>query len=110
MRKKPENHVSSGPAVTRKKYTPAFKDECVRQVAADRAQTRGNGARHFKKSRDQQMLEAHYLPTASIMSRYAFIAACAEPWPVVVVCRVLGVSTSGYYQWRGAKPGPAAAW
>ena len=44
------------------------------------------------------------------MSRYAFIAACAEPWPVVVVCRVLGVSTSGYYQWRGAKPGPAAAW
>ena len=54
------------------------------------------------------MIEAHYLLTASIMSRYAFIAACAEPWPVGVVCRVLGVSPSGYYQWRGAKPAPAA--
>ena len=39
MRKKPENHVSSGPAVTRKKYTPAFKAECVRQVAAGARQS-----------------------------------------------------------------------
>jgi putative transposase len=34
------------------------------------------------------------------MSRYAFIAACAEPWPVQVLCQVLAVSTAGYYQWR----------
>ena len=44
------------------------------------------------------------------MSRYAFIAACTEPWPVGVVCRVLGVSPSDYYQWRRAKPAPATAW
>jgi transposase len=30
---------SSGPPVTRKKYTPAFKAECVRQVAAGARQT-----------------------------------------------------------------------
>ena len=40
------------------------------------------------------------------MSRYAFIAACAEPWPVQPLCRVLGVSSAGYYQWRHA-PRPA---
>ena len=44
------------------------------------------------------------------MSRYAFIAACTEPWPVGTVCRVLDVSTSGYYQWRSATPAPVAAW
>ncbi len=40
------------------------------------------------------------------MSRYAFIVACAEPWPVQVLCQVLAVSTAGYYQWRQR---PAAA-
>ena len=34
------------------------------------------------------------------MSRYVFIAACTEPWPVQLLCRVLGVSKAGYYQWR----------
>jgi putative transposase len=34
------------------------------------------------------------------MSRYAFIAACTEPWPVQVRCRLLAVSSAGYYQWR----------
>ena len=38
------------------------------------------------------------------MSRYAFIAACAEPWPVQLLCQVLAVSPAGYYQWRHRPP------
>ena len=34
------------------------------------------------------------------MSRYAFIAACTEPWPVHLLCQVLAVSPAGYYPWR----------
>jgi len=30
----PDKNNPSGPPLTRKKYTPAFKAECVRQVAA----------------------------------------------------------------------------
>ena len=42
------------------------------------------------------------------MSRYQFIRDCLEPWPVQVLCHVLGVSCAGYYQWRGrAQPTPA---
>ena len=41
------------------------------------------------------------------MSRYQFIQDCTEPWPVQVLCHVLGVSCAGYYQWRGrAQPAP----
>jgi len=36
--------------------------------------------------------------------RYAFIHAHAESWPVTIQCRVLQVTTSGYYAWR-ARPG-----
>ena len=35
----PGNNNPSGPPLTRKKYTPAFKAECVRQVAAGARQT-----------------------------------------------------------------------
>ena len=34
------------------------------------------------------------------MSRYEFIRACTEPWPVQLLCRVLAVSPTGYYQWQ----------
>ena len=55
----------------------------------------------LKKSRD------HLLPTASFMSGYAFVISCPKPWPVTTICRVLAVSTSGYYQWLQVKPAPA---
>ena len=32
--------------------------------------------------------------------RYAFIEAHRAVWPIVIQCRVLAVSRSGYYQWR----------
>ena len=43
------------------------------------------------------------------MSCYRFIAAHAAQHPVALSCRVLGVSRSGYYAWRGrARVGPGA--
>ena len=44
------------------------------------------------------------------MSRYVFIAACAESWPVQALCRVLGVSSAGYYQWRQRRTAAPAPW
>ncbi len=44
------------------------------------------------------------------MSRYAFILACVEPWPVRVLCRLLAVSSAGYYQWHQRPAPPAEAW
>lgn len=37
--------------------------------------------------------------------KFGFIAAA---WPVAVQCRVLAVSASGYYRWRGRRPGRRA--
>ncbi|AMR25520.1 hypothetical protein A0257_22790 (plasmid) [Hymenobacter psoromatis] len=44
------------------------------------------------------------------MSRYQFIRACVEPWPVQMLCHLLAVSSAGYYQWRKRVPAPIAAW
>ena len=44
------------------------------------------------------------------MSRYVFIAACAKPWPVQVLCQVLAVSPAGYYQWRQRPAAAPAPW
>ena len=44
------------------------------------------------------------------MSRYAFIAACTEPWPVQLLCQVLAVSSAGYYQWRHRPAATPAPW
>jgi putative transposase len=44
------------------------------------------------------------------MRRYQFIEDCAEPWPVQVLCRLLAVSTAGYYQWRQRPAAAPAPW
>jgi putative transposase len=44
------------------------------------------------------------------MSRYQFIQDCTEPWPVQVLCRLLAVSTAGYYQWRQRPAAVPAPW
>lgn len=46
------------------------------------------------------------------MGCYQFIRACVEPWPVQVLCRVLGVSCAGagYYQWRSRAQPTSAPW
>ena len=42
------------------------------------------------------------------MSRFEFIQAYVEPWPVQVLCRVLGISCADYYHWHvRAQPTPA---
>lgn len=41
--------------------------------------------------------------------KYGFIARHAKVYPLQVLCRVLDVSTSGYYDWRGRGPSARAA-
>ena len=44
------------------------------------------------------------------MCRYQFIEQVAATEPVQVLCRVLAVSTAGYYQWQRRAACPTPAW
>ncbi|MBO0361180.1 IS3 family transposase [Hymenobacter sp. BT186] len=44
------------------------------------------------------------------MSKYLFIKAQAATWTLADLCRVLGVSRSGYYRWRAVSPPPVPGW
>jgi len=64
----PDKPLSSGPPRTRKKYTPAFKAECVRQVAAGARQTdvaRAQGLSPALLGRWQRQALAEAVPTSS---------------------------------------------
>src|SRR3546814_13344550 len=58
---------------------------------ATRVGSGADGARHLKKS-------GRYLCGDAAM-KFAFIEQHASTWPVHVMCRMLGVSRSGYYDW-----------
>ena len=42
--------------------------------------------------------------------RYAFIERYKRRWPIVVMCKVLKVSPSGFYDWRGRAPSKRTCW
>lgn len=54
--------------------------------------------KRVETERDMLKKRDHLLPTASVMTRYEFIAARIEPWPVQVLCRALAVSPAGYHR------------
>ena len=76
-------------------------------AAAGRAGAGEDGARHPKKS-DGVLCEG-------IAVKYAWIAKHKAVWPVTLMCEVLGVSASGYFEHRRrngktpAQPGPGAS-
>ncbi len=38
---------------------------------------------------------------------FAWIEECRDEWPIILMCRVLEVSRSGYYAWLARKPSAA---
>ncbi|MGI4737755.1 MAG: transposase [Janthinobacterium lividum] len=64
----PDKLLSSGSPLTRKKYTPAFKAECVRQVAAGARQTdvaRAQGLSPALLGRWQRQALAEAVPSSA---------------------------------------------
>ena len=66
-----------------------------------RRQASGDGAGHPKKS--------HGVLRHPDELTFAWIEERRADWPVAVLCRVLDVSRSGYYAWRGREPSPTDA-
>jgi len=58
-------------------------------------------ARHPEKSRRHPFDFAQDRPRGDAAVKFAFIEQHASPRPVNVMCRMLGVSRSGYYDGRG---------
>ena len=73
-------------------------DATGRGAASVEARTGGDptGARHLKKS-------FSHLFAQPVLS-YPFIAQYGQRYPVTILCRTLGVSVSGSYEWRQRKP------
>ena len=70
-----------------------------RESAAPQGVSRvANGERDIKKSGG--------VLCKRVPVRYAWIREHQDSWPVAVMCRVLKVSTSGFYDWRSRKPSP----
>jgi hypothetical protein len=66
--------------------------------------------KRVEQERDMLKSRDHLCATVSIMSRYQFIEQVATTEPVQVLCRVLHVSSAGYYQWLGRAARPMPSW
>src|SRR6185436_8389642 len=55
-----------------------------------------------RAARDPKKITGH--PLATVSARYHQVQTLAATHPVAVLCALLGVSRSGYYDWRGRAP------
>src|SRR5690606_24287159 len=79
---------------------------CARRRVAPapaRGRSAAHGARHPKKSHRHLLAGAadeNVTPTAPTAAPFGFIDEHASAYPIQILCRVLGVSRSGYYAWK----------
>jgi len=76
------NTNNSDKKIERKKYSPQFKDQ-----ALERAVKEGGG-----------------VLCQGVKVKYALIKEQSNKFPVLVMCRLLTVSVSGYYSWLNRRP------
>ena len=72
-----------------------MKQKPIQELQADKKRLLSCNARFAEK---------HGLFDASTATRFAFIQQQRKAWPVALLCRVLKVSTSGFYEWEQAGP------